>query len=307
MRLATAGVSFPAFAALREDMRGLVQLAGFGSALPDLGGDGGSQRVRAQLVSADFFSVIGAVAANGRFFVPEEDRIPGGAPVVVLADAFWRRRFGGDPEAVGREIELNGQRYRVIGVASAGFNGIAGGTVDMWLPMMMANQLMPWKDALSNRSVSWVVVVGRKRPTTNSPQVALAASHSLRSTMASETYGRDVSVTVAPVGAPLSGGGVPTPGAEALGHSIARGLMAVASLILLIACANVANLLLVRGLRRRGEIAVRLALGGTRLRLMSMLLLESAVLATIGACFGLVLSAWGIGLSQLMPVTFPPI
>lgn len=304
---AAGGMPYPAFVSLQEDMRGLVQLAGFAEAFPELETEAGSQTVRAQLVSAEFFSVVGAVAARGRFFVPEEDWIPNGAPVVVLGSAFWRRQFGGEPDVVDRQIVLNGRSYRVIGVASAGFNGIAGGTVDIWLPMTMANQLIPWKDPLTSRSASWVAVVGRVPPTTHIPQVRLAATHALQHTMASEAYARDVSVTVAPVGAPFSGGRVLAPGAAALGRSIARGLTAVACFILLIVCANVANLLLIRGLRRRGEIAVRLALGAGRMQLVRMLLAESAVLAAIGACLGLVLSLWGVRLSRLMPGPQQPI
>jgi len=264
-------------------------LSAYQDAALALGSGGEPERINGMLVSGNYFQVLGLVPAAGRFFVPEEDRDPGAHPVVVLSHGLWRHRFGSDSAIVGKDITVNGRRFMVVGVAPAGFVGIQlGEPADLFTPLAMIAVAMPRSaDLLEQRNAGWLQIIGRLKP-----GVTVAAAGKDIATLAArlaQTYPEVLQGTSAEV-APLSGGLDPSNRSEALPIFVL--LMAVPAVVLLIACANVANLLLARAAGRRREIGIRLALGATRGRLMRQLLTESVVLALCAGAAGMVLSFW---------------
>ena len=261
----------------------------FPMAPASLGGAGEPERIWGQLTSGSYFSAIGVQPVVGRGFVPDEDIVPGRDAVVVLSYGLWRRHFAGDPAIAGKTVILNNSRYTVVGVAPAGFHGTFRGIVpEFWVPLAMAEQIMP--DLAKNnlrqaRTSSWLIVDARLKPGI-SLQKALAAVNVIKSRI-DATYHKDQKhpqpVTLAPAGR--------FPGEMA---RFALGLMAVlvivVGLVLLIACANVANLLLARAAARQKEIGIRLAIGASRARLVRQLLTESILLSMAGAAAGFLLA-----------------
>ncbi len=263
----------------------------------NLGRGGKPERVQGAIVSGNYFHDLGVRALIGRTFLPEEDRTPNSHPVVVIGYGLWQRLFGADPNVIGRTITLNDHDFGIIGVAPQDFGGTyAGATIDLWTPVMMKDYLAP-RFSLIDRGSRWLMVMGRLKPGATLAQAQgnlTAISGQLQRTYPRTNDQMDVAV-YSLMGSPFSLKG-------SLRSSLAI-LMAAVAVVLLIACANVANLLLARAASRRKEIAVRLALGGSRRRLVRQMLTESFVLALFGSSIGLALAFWT---ARSLPAFLPP-
>lgn len=279
--------SAAAVSSLRADAHGRIAGAAAGTGL---------EPIQIRLVSGNYFNLLGVNAAAGRVFSLEDDVKPGGHPLLVMSHTYWQKRFGGDPQAVGRTIAVNGTVYTLIGAASKGFTGtIVGESPDLWAPLSMHPQLQAWINNAQEPLTQFTWIIGRLAPGVTRSE-ALAQSNVL--------YRQWLEKAAGP--APSQEQRDAMPKARIEFNDAARGasqlrrqyaeplqiLMAMVGIVLLIASANVANLLLARISARQREIAVRIALGATRLRLMSQLLTESVLMSFLGGAVGLILAWW---------------
>lgn len=282
---------------LRDRNETLSGLAAHQVLAMNLGHEGKPERVRGAIVSGNYFEVLGVSPLIGRTFLPEEDRTPNAHPVVVIGHGLWQRRFGADPHVVGRRITLNDRDFTIIGVTPKAFGSpFAGAALDVWTPVMMKDYVARPHFSLTDRGSRWLMVMGRLRPGATLDQA--------RANVAS--IARDLERTYPQTNdemglAVYSRTASPFSFKQSVQSALAT-LMAAVAVVLLIACANVANLLLGRAASRQREIAVRLALGGSRWRLARQMLTESLVLASLGAVIGLVVAFWTArSLSAFLP------
>jgi predicted permease len=243
----------------------------------------------ALVVSGNYFDVLGVKAARGRTFLADEDKTPGTHPVVVLSDSLWKRSFGADPGVVGKTVSINRQDFSVVGVAPDGFRGTdLGQGPDMWVPMMMHNVVQPGFDWYDTRRGLFLGMIGRLQPGVSIEQAQASltgfAGH-LAQTFPTDNDGRSIKAI------PLLTARLDPDGSGQL-KLASMVMMGVAALVLLIACANIANLLLARASGRRKEIAVRLAIGAKRGRLIRQLLTESMVISLLGGLLGSIVAFW---------------
>jgi predicted permease len=263
-----------------------------------------ASRVRAVMASADLFPLLGVHPALGRFYAAEDDRI--GVPATaVLSHEYWRSTMGSDADALGRTLEIDGHAFTVVGVAPRGFTGIDLAPVDVWLPLATAGGLINGPDWLDNRGWYWMGAVVRLAPGVEVGAAEAEATGLHRNARRAEGEEDDVAVEGRIALDPL----IVARGPEASGESkVARWLGGVSVVVLLIACANVANLLLARGTRRRREVAVRLALGVGRSRLVAVMVLESMLLALLGGGVALLIAHLGGGVMRdlLLPGVYFP-
>jgi predicted permease len=262
--------------------------------------DGGSaERVEGELVSGNYFEVLGVGAALGRTFTQADDRVPGGHPVAMLGYGYWRRRFAADPMVLNRTLTVNGHPLTVVGVAPPGFYGTElGNSPDVFVPLAMKAQMTPTWDDLDNRRSRWVNVLARLAPGVSREQAETAINGLYRQILEAEVaeiQGVPERFREAFVAKHL----FVLPGAQGLSEMRRESaaplavLMGMVGLVLLIACANVANLLLARAQTRQRETALRLALGAGRARVVRQRLIESLLYSLAGGAAGLLLAAGG--------------
>ncbi len=257
-----------------------------------MGREPGAPTVTATYTVGDYFGVLGVRPAAGRFFTVDEERPGGLTPVVVLGYRLWMSRFAGSRDILGQPLQLGAHRYTIVGVAPEGFTGVALGAADLWLPF---NTLDAW-GGWSSRKADWyknpntfsLNIVARVPAAAAAQELAARATNALQSQITRRGSTGIASVT--------SLNGAPDREFHAAEFSISRRLGGVAVIILLIACANVTNLLLIRALGRRRETAVRLALGVSRRRLAAQFVIEAMLVAVVGGAAALLLTCWGGGL-----------
>jgi predicted permease len=243
-----------------------------------LGTADGAERVFGEIVTSNYFSVLGVRASVGRLLAPEDGDAPGATPLVVFSHRFWTRRFNSDPSIVGRTVDINGTPFTVIGVGPEGFQGTTVLSDDLWVPMNMIATVNLSRDAgvLGRRASVWLVMGARLKPgvTLRQAQAELETiGRALEREYPDENRGKGLRVAAL----------APIPGNSAPVTAFITVLMGIVGLVLAIACANVAGVLLARATSRHREIAVRLAIGAGRWRLIRQLLIETAVLFAIGA------------------------
>jgi predicted permease len=300
-------VSYPRFRRFQQDVSALAPMAAMSTTSRVYAGiDAQPEQVQVQLVSGEWFRLLGVRAALGRVLAEDDATAAGANPVAVLSHGFWSRRFAGDSTVVGRVITLNRTAFTIIGVSAPGFQGLTvGQSLDVWAPVTMQHEVghrsdasadnadgnLPW---LPQDGISWLTAVIRA-PAGVRAEVATRLATRFQSELPDELAGRD-SVTVARrlqerlVLEPRPRGFSPL--RDSFGEPL-RILMWAVALLLLIACANIAGLLMARGAARRHDVAMRVSLGARPGRLVRQLLTESILLAVLGGLVGIVLSQWG--------------
>jgi macrolide transport system ATP-binding/permease protein len=277
-------LSYPEYLSYRDETQAFSGLIAYADAPLTLSGDEG-EKVYGLLVSDNYFSVLGAQTLLGRSLMPGECQTTGQCPLAVVSYRFWQRRFGSEPGLVGKTLTLNRQRFTVVGITAPDFRGTEMTLPDVWIPLLMQPALKPGIDFIALPDCSWLNVVGRLQKGVSLRQAQ--AELALLATQADREYtNRKTTVDV------VSGAYLNFPEARSRGIPIVEIVMLAVGLVLLIACANVSNLLLARAATRKKEIAVRLALGASRGRLIRQLLTESLLLAVCGGAAGLLVAYW---------------
>jgi putative ABC transport system permease protein len=294
----TESFSYPVYKGLREGSAKVCGMLARSSFSASIAAQGQTERAFGEFVSGNYFEVLGVPPAIGRVFTLDDDRVPGAEPYVVLSHSYWKRRFASDPNILNKTLLINNVEMTVVGVARDGFYGVQiGQTPDVFVPLMMTPRMTLDATAIDEWNNYWVKVLARRAPGLSNQQVAAginAAYHPLLEEQLPKITGFNEQKRQAFLNKTI----VLAPGAR--GREIAQrdagapllALFAMVALVLLIACTNVANLLLARGAGRQREFAVRGAMGASRWRLMQQLMIESLLCAIGGGVLGVVIGSW---------------
>jgi len=294
--------SYPLYKGLRDNNPAFAGIFGRYAFSASIASHGKTERGSGELVTGNYFEVLGVRPALGRVFSQEDDRVPGAHPVAVLSYAYWLRQFGGDPGVLNQTLLVNNTEMTVVGVAQAGFAGVqVGQSTDVFVPTMMKGQMTPIRSGLEDWNDYWMAVLARRKPGVSMAQAEArinAAYHPLLEEQLTKIKGWDEKKRQQFLSKKL----VLASGAQGrvtLQRDSGPPLMALfamVALVLLIACTNVANLLLAQGAARQREFAIRTAMGATRGRMMRQLVVESFLCAIAGGALGLVLGSWLMGM-----------
>jgi len=295
--------TYPDLEAMRDGQQSFTGITACALIPMSLTGKGKPQRIWGAVATANYFDVLGVRPFLGRTFLPEEGEKPDGAPVAVISYRLWQRRFSANPDVLGQTMELNQHPYMIVGVAPEVFQGSQTGLrSDIWVPLMMEAQLVPQGDLIHDHHYFWLSLYARLKPGVTARQAQEEMTVRLQSEVKNypDEHRGHSRVTAYPLSRDPFG-------MNEFLSTMLPVLMCIAGVVLLLACANVANLMLVRSVARRREIAIRTSLGATRWRLVRQLLIESLVLAFAGGAVALLITFWSAGtFAQLMPaMDFP--
>ena len=300
--------SYPDYLDLRQDDEALSGLAGYSMMFAAFDVDGRSQVVVGELATGNYWQVLGIEPARGRFFGPEDNQSAGAHPVAVVSHSFWQSKLQGRSDVVGSTLRLNGREYDVLGVAPEAFTGLVPGlAADLWLPAVMATEVepvgritsvaSPGSNRIERRGMRWMFMKGRLKEGVSPAQAQSRLGSIMAGLEESYASNKDQTVQVVPAGRVRF-----HPDLDNTLSTAAGVLMGLVGMVLLIACANLANMMLSRATSRTREISIRLALGAGRGALIRQLLLESVVIALLGAAAAAILAYWTLGLL----VTYQP-
>ena len=289
----TPPFSYPDYVDLRARTQSFSGLLAYHDDYVSLTGTNKPERIYGGFISADYFNVLGIQPILGRGFEPQEEENPGGLPAVVISYSLWQTHFGADPSIIGKPIQINRTLGTIVGVAPAGFQGCKTGLrTDLWFPLVY------WGDDFRDRSDHWLQILGRLKPGVNRGQAERELNLQMQHIVEQfpDSHRGPNQITLDPLWrSPF--------GANVYMYKGLPMLLALAAVLLLLACANVANLLLVRSVARRREIALRLSMGAGRCRLVRQLLVESLLLALLGGGVAMLLTNWTAG---SLAAFFPP-